>query len=112
MVLARANRVLRPGDFRSAVRSGRRVGSANTVVYVLRRGELEPTRFGFIVGKTVGTAVRRNRVRRKLRAIGRGVLESRPAGVDIVVRALPVSAEASWDTLSVEVVAAIDRSGS
>ena len=88
------------------------MGSANTVVYVLRRDELEPTRFGFIVGKAVGTAVKRNRVRRRLRAIGRGVLESRPAGADIVVRALPGSSEASWDMLSGEVVGAIDRSGS
>ena len=47
---------------------------------------------GFIVSKKVGTAVTRNRVKRRLRALVRDQLPGTPGGLRIVVRALPASA--------------------
>lgn len=58
-----------------------------------------PVRFGFIVAKTVGGAVVRNTVRRRLRASAYA-LQSQLAGVDVVVRALPASATASQAQLA------------
>ena len=58
-----------------------------------------PTRFGFIVAKTVGNAVTRNLVRRRLKAIAHGLLVDAPVGYDVVVRALPAAAQAGWPTL-------------
>ena len=108
-MLARDNRVTRPADFRSAVRSGRRVGAAHTMLHVVAREPGQQTRFGFIVTKAVGGAVTRNLVRRRLRAVCRDILPSVPPGVDVVVRALPGSDRASWDTLHSEVAAAIGK---
>ncbi|WP_334593648.1 ribonuclease P protein component [Salinibacterium sp. CAN_S4] len=108
-VLARANRVVQPADFRSAVRRGRRVGSRSATVHVLSRGGDSPTRFGFIVSKAVGNAVARNRVRRRLRAMGRELLSEINPGHDIVIRALPGSPEVDWVTLHAEITDAIKR---
>jgi ribonuclease P protein component len=47
---------------------------------------------GFVVSKAVGNAVVRNRVRRRLRHLARGQLAKVPAGVNLVVRALPQAA--------------------
>ena len=58
-----------------------------------------PTRFGFIVAKTVGNAVTRNTVRRRLKAIAHDLLTEAPTGYDVVVRALPAAAQATWPTL-------------
>jgi len=58
-----------------------------------------PTRFGFIVAKTVGNAVTRNTVRRRLKAIAHDLLIDTPTGYDVVVRALPAAAQATWPTL-------------
>jgi len=102
-VLARINRVVRADDYRRVVRQGRKVGSTHTVGYVIDRGDGMATRFSFIVAKNVGNAVIRNRVRRRLKAASFALLDSIRPGVDIVVRALPVSAEASWVTLRGEV---------
>ncbi len=55
------------------------------------------TRFGFAVGKAVGGAVVRNRVKRRLRAIARGVVP-RP-GLDIVVGARKPAADATYGEL-------------
>jgi len=110
-VLAKANRVTRGADYRTTVRRGARFTGAHTVVYVRRRAEPGGARFGFIVGKTVGIATRRNRVRRRLKAICWQLLPTVTAGTDIVIRALPGSATTDWTTLQEEIVNAVEKVG-
>lgn len=108
-MLSKGNRVVKAADFRSTVRSGRRIGTAHTIVYVAARGIHEPTRFGFITAKNVGGAVTRNLVRRRMRAIGLELLDSMATGSDVVVRALPGSDQVAWTTLQGEIAEAVDR---
>jgi ribonuclease P protein component len=110
--LARANRIVRGDDYRSAVRRGRRSATAHAVVSVVRRLDdvSGPTRFGFIVAKTVGNAVTRNTVRRRLKAIAHDLLPDAPVGYDVVVRALPAAAQAGWPTLLEDVSRSFARS--
>jgi ribonuclease P protein component, eubacterial len=79
------------------------------VAYVLRRADDTPVRFGFIVSKAVGNAVTRNRVRRRLKAASFELLETITPGTDIVMRALPGSAQASWTTLQHDVRMSVER---
>jgi ribonuclease P protein component len=108
-VLARANRIVRGIDFRATMRGGRRTGSATAVVYVRTRSDASPSRFGFVVSKAVGDSVRRHLVTRRLRAIAREALPTTSTGVDVVVRALPGSAEAGWASLHDDVWRGIER---
>jgi ribonuclease P protein component len=108
-VLARTNRVVRADDYRNAVRRGHKVGAHNTVTYVLDRNDGVAVRFGFIVAKTVGNAVMRNRVRRRLKAASYELLGSVRPGMDLVIRALPSSAGASWASLRSEVMNIVAR---
>ncbi|MEZ5189745.1 MAG: ribonuclease P protein component [Schumannella sp.] len=107
-MLARANRVVRPEDFRTVVRRGRRSASPLAVYYRRARSEQDPVRFGFIVSRAVGGAVERNLVRRRLRAIGRELVDNGARGADVVVRALPGVAAAGWPALSADVHAMLD----
>lgn len=66
-----------------------------------------PPRFGFIVAKTVGNAVVRNTVRRRLKAACFSALTRTDEGMDIVIRALPAAAAASYTTLVDDVERAI-----
>lgn len=59
-------------------------------------------RLGLSVSKKVGTAVKRNWVRRRLKEIFRSSSDGLPGGVDLVVSARPASAEASYEELSLE----------
>jgi len=68
-----------------------------------------PARVGFVVSRTVGNAVTRNRVKRRLRHLARERLSSLPGSAVLVVRALPASAEASYDDLSAELDRNLDR---
>lgn len=111
-MLAKVNRVAIAADFKAAVRRGRRVGTPHALLYILRRDADAPTRFGFIVAKTVGNSVTRNLVTRRFRAIGREALAAHPTGSDVVIRALPGSPQAAWATLRGEVLDGLERNAS
>lgn len=105
-MLARAQRVTSGADYKRIVRRGRRISAPNTVTY-LAAAVGDGPRFGFIVARSVGNAVVRNRVRRRLKSACADLLPLVPTTLDVVIRALPGSASASWSSLSEEVSAAV-----
>ena len=76
---------------------------------MLSTGESRAARFGFIISKQVGTAVVRNTVRRRLKAVCAEALARVPQGTDVVIRALPASATASYAELSADVNRCLGR---
>ncbi len=103
-----------PAYFRATVRRGRRAATPSAVYYRLVTDPVAPVRFGVIVSKAVGNAVDRNLVRRRLKALGRSVVDAGHRGEDIVIRVLPGSAQTSWDSLSADmhtVLTASDHHG-
>lgn len=97
-----------PADFRAAVRRGRRATTSTAVYYRLPTDPAAPARFGVIVSKEVGNAVHRNRVRRRLRALGRARVDAGHRGEDVVIRVLPGLAQESWDSLSADMHDVLD----
>lgn len=98
----------RASEFRAVLRRGRRVSSRDAVVHVLDHG-VGPTRFGFIVAKTVGGAVTRNLVKRRLRSTCRGLLPALGDGKDVVIRALPGIVDRSWQEFETSIAASVRR---
>lgn len=107
-MLAKANRITSADDYRSIVRRGVKVAGAHTVSYLRSRESGADARFGFIVSKKVGSAVRRNLVRRRLKAACRELVDGGRSGIDVVVRALPTAADADFHALRSDVVSALD----
>lgn len=91
------------------VRRGTRCGGRRVITSILSSGEARAARFGFIISKQVGTAVIRNTVRRRLKAICAELLTEVPQGTDVVIRALPASATADFAELRADVVRCIAR---
>lgn len=108
-MLARPNRLTRGVDYRQVVRRGARCGGSRLITSVLPASEVRGARFGFIISKQVGTAVVRNTVRRRLKAICAEFLDTVPEGTDIVIRALPASAGADFTELRADVVRCLNR---
>ena len=71
------------------------------------RAEQLPARAGFVVSRSVGGAVVRNQVKRRLRHLVRDRLAGLPAGTRLVVRALPSAADRSYQDLGRDLEAAL-----
>lgn len=84
---------------RRGVRSGRRLVTGHLFV---QDGLDEQPRIGFVVSRAVGGAVVRNKVRRRLRHLTRGYLDSLPEGSLLVVRANPPAAVARQADLAAD----------
>lgn len=70
-------------DFKKAYTQGKSYGNRNLVLYV-RKNNLGYTRVGFTVSKKVGTAVVRNKIKRRLREIFREYEDSIKEGFDLI----------------------------
>lgn len=79
------------------------------MVHALTTRPAAPARFGFVVGKSVGGAVQRNRVRRRLRASAAERIRDGLGGVDVVVRALPRSTDADFAGLDAQLRGGLER---
>jgi ribonuclease P protein component len=117
-VLPAPFRLRRRRDFAGALRGGR-AGLPSLVVHLRRPGDAAPggrqrvtqPRVGLIVARSVGPAVVRNRVKRRLRTLLRARLSVLPAGCLLVVRALPPAGSAPYSMLAADLDAALARLG-
>lgn len=101
-------RMRRRPDFSVTIRDGSRSGRSLLAGHLLVRQRCEDApRIGFIVSRAVGSAVVRNRVRRRLRHLAVGYLPMLPAGSLLVLRANRPAATASYADLAAELGAII-----
>jgi ribonuclease P protein component len=98
----------RKADFEAVYERGRSWAGREIVVRVLPNG-LEISRYGFAVGRRVGKAVVRNRVKRRLREIVRQT--PLRAGWDIVVIARAAAAPADYAGLGKSMKDLLFRAG-
>jgi ribonuclease P protein component len=96
--LRKRERLAGSADFRRCYRHGKRLRTACFTVHAYHRGQAV-TRLGLAVGKAVGTAVMRNRVKRRLRELFRRHKALLPMGYDLFVRAAPTSATVPYRKL-------------
>lgn len=114
-MLPQQSRMRRAEDFRRVLRTGRRAGGSVLTAHLLlpvgpdstvgTSGEVpsgDPAKVGLIVSRAVGSAVVRNRVKRRLRELMRGRLASLPRGCLLVLRAHPAAASAHQADLAAD----------
>ncbi len=115
-MLTRAHRLTSGKSFGDTVRRGRRAGSRTVAVHLVvppltpapPRAEDEP-KVGFVVSKAVGSAVVRNRVKRRLRHQVAPHVSALPPGTSLVLRALPPAATHDSTEIAEELRAGLTR---
>ncbi|ARQ66920.1 ribonuclease P protein component [Mycobacteroides abscessus] len=115
-MLPTRHRMTKSSEFRQTVKRGVRTTHADLVIH-LRRGcpdsaceQVEGPKVGLIVGKSVGGAVVRHRVSRRLRHAAAELLPKLEPVDRMVIRALPSSSTALSASLRQQLRDGIDRS--
>jgi ribonuclease P protein component len=119
-MLAAAHRLRRREEFSAVMRAGRRAARGTLVVHLFTAdaddgvgraasppGAAPGVRVGFVIPRTVGNAVARNTVRRRLRHLMRDRLSVLPDDARVVIRALPGSAASPYPRLESDLDAAL-----
>jgi ribonuclease P protein component len=91
----RRYRLSRSRDFDAVYRHGRSVSTRFLVLYSFTRDEPDGPRLGLAVPKATGSAVVRNRIKRRLREIWRARIPDLPHDHDYVLVVRPGLAEAA-----------------
>lgn len=115
-------RMRRSADFGATVKHGRRAVQPDVIVYSRVIGDprtdpsdtsegdaatANPPQVGLIIAKSVGSAVDRHRVARRLRHVARDLLTELQPCERIVIRALPGSNRASSTVLATQLGAGL-----
>jgi ribonuclease P protein component len=100
-------------DFKRTVRSGRRANASAIAGHMLLavgpvQSDAAP-KVGLVVSRAVGSAVVRNRVKRRLRELMRRRVASLPGGCLLVLRAHPAAAGASQADLAADLDLVLSR---
>jgi ribonuclease P protein component len=96
----------RRADFERVFKTGRH-NSGRLLAVRSAPNKVGITRFGYSVSKRVGKAVTRNRVRRRLREIARGL--PLHEGFDLLITTRPQAAKADFWTLKAELELLLKR---
>ena len=96
--MQRAYRLRSPAEFQR-VRAGKRSWGHPLLVLYVAPNDGQPTRVGISVGKRVGNAVVRNKVKRRVREAVRLRHAELAPGHDLVFIARAPAAEAAWPTI-------------
>ena len=104
-------RLRQRADFLAAA-SGRKIATAAFVLQARVRAATGPVRVGFTVSKKVGTAVERNRVRRRLKDLIKRAAEGRLlCGHDYVLVGRRAALQRPFDRMVEELESALRRLG-
>ena len=106
----KSRRLLRHADFERVYKQGRRHFAAHMTVFYLHRPDQETPkglRVGFTVGKVLGGAVQRNRMKRRLREAVRLAVQPNLA-VDVVVNPKKSVLDAEFTQLQSELKRAFE----
>jgi ribonuclease P protein component len=111
-VLPARYRMTRSTEFGATVSQGMRAVQPDLVVHAVRSNDGTADggpRIGLVVAKSVGSAVQRHRVARRLRHVASTMIGELEPGDRVVIRALPSSRHAISARLEQELRAALRR---
>ena len=104
----RTARLLRHADFERVYKQGRRHFAEHMTVFYLPRAEGNGLRVGFTVGRVLGGAVERNRMKRRLRECVRLCRPVAGPAVDVVINPKKTLRTAEFTVLIEEVTKAFE----
>lgn len=97
-MLNRMFRIRKSKDYQHTYRNGLKIPGKYLIAYI-SANDMSKNRFGIVASKKVGNAVKRNKVKRRLRAIARESQGQIRQGYDIIIIARHSMVEADYNRI-------------
>jgi ribonuclease P protein component len=110
-MLSTDNRLRDRKDFGAVREQGRRWRGDVLIVNAMPRAGDLPVRFGFVISRKIGTAVVRNRIKRRLRAVMHAHLAEVVRGYDVVIISRQPASSATYAALETAALDLLRRAG-
>jgi ribonuclease P protein component len=107
--MRRDQRLRRGVDFERVRANGKSWAHPLIVCYERAREDAAPARVGIVVGRRVGKAATRNRVKRRLREAARSIYPQLESGYDLIVIARQPAADAHLAQLHAALLSVLPR---
>ena len=107
--MRRELRLRRGVDFERVRANGKSWAHPLIVCYERARDDAAPARVGIVVGRRVGNAATRNRVKRRIREVARSIHPHLDSGCDLIVIARQPAADASLAQLTDALLTVLPR---
>lgn len=104
-------RLKKRAEFGQVFKRGRTYGDRYLVLFVLHVDRAPGSRVGFTTQRSVGTAVKRNRVRRRLRALYSSYADSVTMCGDLIFLGKKSMLDAPWDQLQLSMKRVLRQAG-
>jgi ribonuclease P protein component len=105
----KAVRLLRPAEFRRTYDTGTKYSYPAFAAFVAPSQQPGPARFGFTCPRALGKAVRRNRIKRRLRECVRLRRDRFPVNLDVVFNPRKLLLDLPWPEVERQVDKFLDR---
>lgn len=105
----KSDRLLKRKEFKTVSKDPTQKARSDHFLFLLKPNHLAKTRLGITASKRVGSAVDRNRVKRRLREFFRKNRQLLPQGFDLVVIARKGAADIGMDRFSKEMMIIVEQ---
>lgn len=109
--MPRASHLTSAADIRRTYSEGRKASTPAVVAHVLLSGEDRPARVGVSAARGIGSAVERNRAKRRIREALRSLARPVVDGADVMLVAGRKATTVEFQELVDSVAATLDRAG-
>ena len=111
-MLAKQHRLKKDKDFELVFKKGKAFNGKFLFLKVIKRNNLEVSRFGLIVGTKISKkATIRNKIKRRLRDVIRKKLEDIKPGFDVVIGAKTRIVDKSYQDIKEELEGLLEKTG-
>lgn len=97
-------------DYKKIYKQGKRIAGKYIIVYI-KKNDILCNRFGIVTSKKVGNAVKRNQVKRRIRAIAMNNMDRLDKGNDIVVISRQNSAKVEYKFMEKDFLIVMRKAG-
>jgi len=91
--------------------NGKRIRGKGNIIFVIKSNSLDDIKIGIAIDKKLGKAVKRNWIKRRIRAVCTDLVIQMNRGVSLIIKPMPENGTMNFEELKSELVMLFKKAG-